>query len=486
MQTAESVTRVFAEFVKETKFSSLPSEVVEQTKDYILDCVGCALGSYAVPEGALIAKLAKEFGAGEATILANGQKTSFAGAAFINAKLCNFIDADETLYNYFHIGGVPVYAALSAAEKVGAGGEELVTAVVLGYEFSFRFCRNYPLLTITEDGKTATAKTSGYGFNAMAAAIAAAKILGLGVEALQHAIGIAGYYAPLPLCPKWLYTKPWGMQKYQDMGWLAHVGTLAALLARDGYAGDRFLLDDIGEYSFWKAFGMPEFDFAGMVKGLGEQWGIMNMGIKPYPCCRWYHTPIYMLKKIMTDNELNVQNVKSITAKVPPVVVSAYSEVGNWPEWEIKDAVHSQYSLPYNLACAAMNIPVGPQWQLPENLNKRELVDFCKKVRFAVDDKCEEKMVAYLKSDQPKGKLMTQVHYTLELESTKGSFGESAEYIYGDTYDREHALTREELMEKFKGNCSSILDGETIRKVVKAIYQLEQFKSINDFTCLFS
>lgn len=65
----------FAEFVNQTEFSDLPENVVEQTKDYILDCIGCTMGGYAVPEGIMISKLGKEFGSGiEGTILANGQK----------------------------------------------------------------------------------------------------------------------------------------------------------------------------------------------------------------------------------------------------------------------------------------------------------------------------------------------------------------------------------------------------------------------------
>ena len=486
MHMEQSVTRGFADFVRKTEFSRLPMEAVEQAKDYILDCVGCTVAGYAVPEGVVVAGLAKEFGSGTATILPSGQKTSTAGAAFVNGKLANVIDADETLYNYFHVGGVPLHAALSTAEEVGVGGRELIAATVLGYEFSFRFCHNYTLLAIGDDGRTTAARTAGFGFNTIAAAVAASRVLGLDIEGIRNAIGIAGYYVSLPLCNKWLYSKPWGMQKYQDFGWFCHAGTLAALFARDGYTGDRFLLDDFGERSFWAAFGMPGFDFEGMIKDLGEQWGIMNAGIKPYPACRWYSTPIHMLQQIMKENELGADDIRSIRVTVPPVVVSAYGEPGHWPEWGFKDGTHSQYSVSYNLACAALNIPVGPQWQMPDNLSRKEVVDFCRKISFAVDDKCEDKMTAYLKSGQPKGKLMTQVHYTLEVESSKGTFGDAAEYIYGDTYDREHALSREELIRKFKGNCSSVLSPNIVEKVVEAVYHLEECGRISDFTRLFS
>jgi len=486
--SGHEITKQFAEFVRETQFSDLSQEVVEQAKDYILDCIGCTIGSYSVPEGIQIAKLGKEFGSGtEATILPNGHKTSAPAAAFVNCKLCNFIDADETLYNYYHIGGVPFFAALHAAEKVGASGKDLVTAVVLGYEFSYRFCQSYALLTINEQGGTDIAKASGFGFNSIAAAVAAAKILGLDTKGVQNAMGIAGYYTAVPLISKWLYTKPLGNLKYQDMGWFSFVGLISAFFSKDGYTSDPCIVDDIGEYSFWKAFGMLEFDFEAMVKDLGKNWGIMEMGIKPYPCCRWFHTPIYMLKTIMKNEGLKPDDIESITIKVHPAVAKSelFQSLSRWHDWELKDAVHAQYSAGYVLACAAYDIPVGPQWQMPVTLTNPQLVEFSKKVTSTIDEKCEQKMIQYLNSDQPKGKLMTQVHYTLEVVSNKGTFKDTAEYIYGDTYDLDHSLSRDELKEKFIGNSSAVLDAKTMKKVIDATYKIDSFKFINDFTALF-
>ena len=350
--------------------------MVEQTKDYILDSIGCTLGSYAVPEGVLITKMGKEFGSGsDGTVLPTGQRTSAAAAAFVNCKLCNFIDFDETLYNYYHIGGVPFFSALHAAEKTGVSGKDLITAVALGYEFSYRFCKSYALLTINESGGTDIAKSSGFGFNSIAAAVAAAKVLGLDTQGTQNAMGIAGYYVPVPLISKWLYTKPLGVQKYQDMGWFAFSGLLAALFSKNGIDGDLHIVDDYDEYSFWKAFGMLEFDFENMRQGLGDEWGIMEMGIKTYPCCRWFHTPLFMFKEIIRKEGLTPDDIQEVTVKVHPAVAKSelFQSVSKWDEWHIKDAVHSQFSAGYCFACAAYDVPVGPQWQLPETLTNARL-----------------------------------------------------------------------------------------------------------------
>jgi 2-methylcitrate dehydratase PrpD len=162
-----------------------------------------------------------------------------------------------------------------------------------------------------------------------------------------------------------------------------------------------------------------------------------------------------------------------------------FISVGKWDEWPLKDAVHAQYSSSYCLACAAFDVPVGPQWQLPETLTNPQLVEFTKKVTTVKDEKCEKKMVEYLRSGQPKGKLMAQVHYTLEVTSKKGTFTDTAEYIYGDTYDPQHRLSREELKQKFIRNSSPTLDGKKIKEVIKAIYAIDMFDSINDFMAIF-
>ncbi len=482
------ITRQFARFVQRTDFSNLPEEVVEQAKDYILDCIGGTIGSYGVPEGVAISKVAREFGTGgECTILPTGQRAPAAAATYVNAKLCNFIDNEETLYNYHHIGGVPLYPALHIGEEVGANGRDFLTAVVLGYEFAYRFAQNYNKMRINEDGSLDFAKTSGLGFNAITASIAASKALGLDTEEIRSAMGIAGYYMTIPIIYKFHFTTPFNMMKYQDTGWFAFSGLMSALFTRHGYTADLEILDDYGDNSLWKAFGMLEFNFDTMISDLGGKWGIMEMGIKPYPCCRWFHTPIYMLSKVMKDRELKPGQIEGIRVGVHPLVAhsEAFSRVENWPEVKEKNAVAAQFSLPYCLACGAYDIPAGPQWQLPSTMNDPRLGDFCKKVTIAVDEKCEERMMAYIQSGQPLGKVMTQIHNTVEVISNKGRFKETAEYIYGDTYDSDHRLSRDELKQKFITNCSSVLSQRAIEKVIDAVYRIDCFDSMDKFTALF-
>jgi len=471
-----------------TRFEDLPEQVVEQTKDYILDCIGTTMGSYAVPEGKVIASLGEEFGEGsEATILPTGQASSAAAAAYVNAKLCNFIDNEETLFNHHHIGGTTVFPALHAGERTNATGRDLLTATVLGYEFTYRFCLNYNKMRINPEGSLDFAQSSGLGFNSISAAVAAGKVFGLDVNQMRNSMGIAGYYITIPIIYKFHFTTPFNMMKYQDMGWFAMSGLMAALFARKGYTGDLEILDDYGDNSLWKVFGMLEFDFDRMTRNLGQTWGIMEMGLKAYPCCRWYHTPIYMLRQLMDTNGLEPDDIREVVVGVHPLVASseAYRRVGNWSATETKDAVSSQFSLQYNLACAAHGVPPGPQWQLPETLNNPRLAAFCDKVKVVVDERCEQKMVAYILSGQELGKVLTQVNYTLILRTRHGEYKDTADYIYGDSNDALHRLDRPTIIDKFRQNCSTVASISTIDSVIDAVYNLDSLDSVRQLSGLF-
>jgi 2-methylcitrate dehydratase PrpD len=187
-----------------------------------------------------------------------------------------------------------------------------------------------------------------------------------------------------------------------------------------------------------------------------------------------------MLQGIMRANNLRHDDIQSIHVTVPPVVVSAYGDVSRWADWPVKDGIHSQYSVCYNLACAALNVPTGPVWQLPETLEQEDLVEFTKKISFAVDAKCEEKMAEYLKSGRPLGRLMTQVHYSIEVATRKGTYTDTAEYIFGDSYDRAHALPRQGLVDKFHANTSPVLPKRLRDEAVDAIQSLEGCSSVPD------
>ena len=127
-----TITERWAEFLSTCKFDDMPAEVVQQTKLFILDNIGCALGGYAIDWGKKVADLGRDLGGKpEATVVGSGDRLHCANAAYVNGKLSNILDMDETLYNNRHIGGVPLFPALGIGERVKASGGDIILATAL-------------------------------------------------------------------------------------------------------------------------------------------------------------------------------------------------------------------------------------------------------------------------------------------------------------------------------------------------------------------
>ena len=126
---AMTVTEKWADFLTSFTFDGIPPEVLQQAKMHILDSIGCSLGGYALEWGKKVAAVGRDLGGQpEATVIGSGEKLHCAHAAYVNGKLSNILDMDETMYQTRHIGGVPLFAALSVGERVGATGREIILA----------------------------------------------------------------------------------------------------------------------------------------------------------------------------------------------------------------------------------------------------------------------------------------------------------------------------------------------------------------------
>lgn len=136
--------KVLSAYVNTAQFNELPADVVTRAKYLILDNIGCALGGTQTGVGKKYLKLASNWkGIPESTIIGTGTKVSCMNAAYVNAQLANVLDFDDT-YDYYspgHPGNALVQTAIALGESIDASGEELLTAVILGYEVSLRIGR---------------------------------------------------------------------------------------------------------------------------------------------------------------------------------------------------------------------------------------------------------------------------------------------------------------------------------------------------------
>ena len=90
------VAEVLAEFVVNSKYEDLPKATKDQVKRYVLDVIGCTIGSSRRPQITALADVVKgEGGNPYCTVFAHGFKTSPMNAALLNGTMGHALDFDD-------------------------------------------------------------------------------------------------------------------------------------------------------------------------------------------------------------------------------------------------------------------------------------------------------------------------------------------------------------------------------------------------------
>jgi 2-methylcitrate dehydratase len=118
-----------AQNVVNTRFEDIDKDTVENTKNRILDVIGCAIGGANAPKNSALVDMIKTWGGRkEATIIAHGLKVPAPDAAWVNAILCRSFDwepivtiVDGKRYAG-HVTGTTAPTAIAMGESQGISG----------------------------------------------------------------------------------------------------------------------------------------------------------------------------------------------------------------------------------------------------------------------------------------------------------------------------------------------------------------------------
>src|SRR5262245_65255193 len=118
----------------------MPPEVVAKTKLHTLDTIAAMLSGSQLNPGKLAANYVDGLGGKpQATVVGTGILTSAVNAALANGMAAHSDETDDShLRGRFHPGCGIVPAALATAELAGRSGNDLLRAVVLGYDIGAR------------------------------------------------------------------------------------------------------------------------------------------------------------------------------------------------------------------------------------------------------------------------------------------------------------------------------------------------------------
>lgn len=473
----KSYTETLAEFAAGVVFDDLPQETVNATKRLVLDTIGCAVGGYSSNLGKIVTQVKSGLGGNpESTILGLGKKTSCASAAYINAELANAMDADDTSLKGHHANSV-VLPALAVAERAGATGKQLITAVAVGFDVAIRVAYYMgSLVRPTSDGKVEYSMTAGLPWAVFGSVVSAGSLLKLDGQTMANAMGIAGYSTPVPSTSKsGLSPTPRPMTKYAFYGPMAEAGVMAALLAENGFTGDRTVLDS--DRGFWRMAGGLESNFDALTDKLGQRWFIRETSFKPYPCCRYIHAPIDMLYAILKENNLQPDDIDEIDVGMITV-----AKLQRYDNIVIMNEVDTQTSVPYMLGVAALGIDPGPEWQNPARWQDPRVMAIARKIKIHADPESDAIYAKQLMTGTGERK---KIHSKIEVKAKGKTFKAQADYAKGDPWQPEYVFTDAELKNKFRNFCYRTMRPENIENAITSAYDLENLTRIDQFTrCL--
>ncbi len=452
ISSKNGATNKLANFIYELEFENLSPDVVNKTKEVILDYIGAIIAGY--NKGSLLSDKLTELiihngGAEEATIIGHAVKVPVINAALCNGVLSHVVELDDGhRIARGHPGVTVVSSALAAAEYLYSSGEELITAVVAGYDVFVRVASSVNPSHLNRGYHT----TGTCG--TLAAAAAAAKLFRLNSEETANALGLAGIQAAGLL----EVTEDGQMAKPLHPGKSAQAGVLSALLAKDGVQGPKTIIEGIKGFAKTMS---DECDYDLMLKDLNEVFHINDCYIKLYPSCRHTHSPVDAALDLLNENDFNPLNIKGILIKTFPTAISFTGEI-----FKPKTTEEAKFSMPYCVCAALVKGKLGLRELEPDCLYDQLIVTLTDKVTIESDPSLE--------SSYPKRK-GAEVYITLNdgrklfkrINLPKGEV--------------ENPVSRDELIRKFANCTDSYFNDERKEEIINEILNIDQIEYAGDF-----
>ncbi|SCZ81802.1 MmgE/PrpD family protein [Acidaminobacter hydrogenoformans] len=361
---------ILAGFIHDLKLENLDKKVIDAAKLCVLDTFGAAAGATRDP---LIQKIVSTYqslypGGGDAAVWGFEKKMPFLQAAFLNGMMGHRLELDDVhTSSKTHIGTVVVPAAFALSQHLDLTGAQFLEAVICGYEVMSRIGMGFGVSSHRNRGWHVTSTAGTFG-----AAAAAAKLLGLDAEKTVHALGMAGTQS----FGVWAFLEDSASSKILHPGRAAVSGIEAALLAKSGMTGPTKILSAF-DGGLFKAMS-DEYSYTAVTEGLGKDFEILKVDIKPYPCCRSTHCAIDAALYLSGHYPIASDEIKKIEVETYLV---GYKQCGlTEGSLKPKTPVDAKFSIPYTVAAALLKGTVNIESFLPEAIQDPAVQSLLSKV----------------------------------------------------------------------------------------------------------
>lgn len=440
----KTISRHIAEFATTIQYQDLPEDVVNRAKRFLFDSLGCALGAMDTQDVQIMRSVYREMaGKEEATVIGFGDRLPMVNTTLVNSLMVRALDYNDIYWREdpSHPSDL-IPAALAAGEGAAASMEEVLVAIILGYEFEQRLCefakpgvreRKWHHATLTQ----------------FVSPVVAGKVLGLTAEELTNAIGISGSHNYTAGCPT---AGKLTMMKNTVDPMAVQAGVLAALLAQKGFNGTEAVFE--GKEGLMDVLG-PHWDHSVLTDGLGSDWRIRTCSMKAFPTEALTHTHISATLKVITENDIKPEAIEEV---VVTTIARACDILFDPHKYEPTTRETADHSLPYCLARAILDREITPRTFETERIRDPRLKSIIHRIKGEASTEFEKLFPA----KQPSRVTITTKDgalYSAYLEYPKG--------------DPREPMTDDELRTKFTSLVHDRLTPDAVKRLEQMVYTCE-------------
>ena len=309
-------TKKLVDWIVGLKYEDLPEDVIDLTKKFILDDVGCMIGgSMQLANKALLRDAMSVEQIPESTVICYGKKTSAPLAAMINGAFIAGWDYDSMAADGGGHMGSQTAALFAIGEKTGSCGKDLIVAECAGIEAQCRIGRSALVRHKGVGGGGAYPWHSNTALGPFAAAVTSGKLMGFDNVLLENAIAIT----TSNLGGNYQHYFTWGSSvKRARCGIGAWSGIRASLMAKYGITGPSESIE--GDKGWADAIvGYDEkhdawFDCSKITEDFGTLWNIRSYNTKAggCGCVTTLQCPVLTAIKIKEENHFDISDIVSV------------------------------------------------------------------------------------------------------------------------------------------------------------------------------
>jgi 2-methylcitrate dehydratase PrpD len=370
--TNPHLSQTLATFASELTINDIPDAVIARTEDLLVDWFGSAIAGKGSRPVEAITQFAQNMGGfnaanpGSAEILIHRTNSSPFLAALANAAASHVAEQDD-VHNgsVFHPATIVFPAALATAQTIGASGEDLLVAAVVGYEVGIRVGEFLGRSHYKTFHTTGTAGT-------LASAAAVGRLLKLTPNQMLHAFGSAGTQS----AGLWEFLRDAADSKQLHTAHAASTGLMSAYLAQSGFTGAKHILE--GKQGL--AAGMSsDADPSKLIDRLGSRWALAETSFKYHASCRHTHPAADALLQVMLKHHLKPSDIAKVETLVHQGAIDVLGPVTD------PATVHqSKFSMGTVLALVAHYQFAGLQ-EFDQHFHDQEICAFRDRVTMILD-----------------------------------------------------------------------------------------------------